>query len=76
MASGLGTESLSRLSTTEHTEHTETNSLADYALLPWFRCVPWFPAFLVFRDSMLFGDKSEYMVAAPVSRVGHDYSTR
>ena len=43
--SDLGAESLSRILTTEHTEHTETSSRAGYALLPWLRCVPWFPAF-------------------------------
>jgi hypothetical protein len=57
----LGAESLSRISTTEHTEHTET------ILAPF---MPYFRGFGVFRGSLIFGDKSEYMVAAPGSRVG------
>jgi hypothetical protein len=61
LASGLGTESLSRISTTEHTEHTET------ILAPFMPC---FRGFGVFRGSQIFGDKSRYMVAAPASRVG------
>ena len=32
--------------------------------------MPCFRGFGVFRGSLLFGDKSEYMVAAPGSRVG------
>jgi hypothetical protein len=31
--------------------------------------------FGVFRGSLLLGDKGEFVVAAPASRVGHDYST-
>ena len=47
---------LSYLSTTENTEHTET------ILAPVMPC---FRGFGVFRGSLLFGDKSEYVVAAP-----------
>ena len=65
LASGLGTESLSRISTTEHTEHTET------ILAPFMPC---FRGFGVFRGSQIFGDKSRYMVAAPASRVGRGAS--
>jgi len=46
----LGAESLSRISTTEHTEHTET------ILAPF---MPYFRGFGVFRGSLIFGDKSE-----------------
>ena len=35
-----------------------------------------FRVFGVFRGSLIFGDKSQYMVAAPASRVGHDCSIR
>ena len=41
--------------TTEHTEHTEKEGLL-------------FRVFGVFRGSLLFGDKSEYVVAAPQYR--------
>ena len=60
-------KSLSRFITTEHTEHTEINPPA---VMLSFR------VFGVFRGSLIFGDKSQYMVAAPAFRVGHDYSTR
>jgi hypothetical protein len=46
----LAAESLSRISTTEHTEHTET------ILAPVMPC---FRGFGVFRGSLIFGDKSE-----------------
>ena len=45
--------------TTEHTEHTETNPLT---VKSGFRGCG------VFRGSLLFGDKSEYVVAAPQYR--------
>jgi len=57
----LGVESLSRILTTEDTEHTET------ILAPVMPC---FRGFGVFRGSPIFGDKSQYMVAAPAFRVG------
>jgi hypothetical protein len=47
---------LSYLSTTENTEHTET------ILAPVMPC---FRGFGVFRGSLLFGGKSDYVVAAP-----------
>jgi hypothetical protein len=36
--------------------------------------MPCFRGFGVFRGSLIFGDKSQYMVAAPVSRVGRGAS--
>jgi hypothetical protein len=59
LAIDLGAESLSRFSTTEHTEHTETNPPP---VMSSFR------VFGLFRGSLLFGDKSEYVVAAPQYR--------
>jgi hypothetical protein len=47
------------LFTTEHTEHTEINPPAVKLS---------FRVFGVFRGSLLFGDKSEYVVAAPQYR--------
>jgi len=49
-------KSLSRFLTTEHTEHTEINPPA---VMLSFR------VFGVFRGSLIFADKSEYVVAAP-----------
>jgi len=60
-------KSVSRFLTTEHTEHTEINPPA---VMLSFR------VFGVFRGSLIFADKSEFVVAAPESRVGHDYSIR
>jgi hypothetical protein len=54
LASDLGTKSLSRFLTTEHTEHTETNSRT---VMSCFR------VFGVFRGSLIFGDKIEDVVA-------------
>jgi hypothetical protein len=51
--------------TTEHTEHTETNPPT---------VISCFRGFGVFRGSLIFGDKSQYMVAAPSSRVGRGES--
>jgi hypothetical protein len=45
--------------TTEHTEHTEINPSTAMSSFRVFR---------VFRGSLLFGDKSEYVVAAPQYR--------
>jgi hypothetical protein len=37
----LGLNRYSIFLTTEHTEHTETNSRTGYVMLPCIRCVPW-----------------------------------
>ena len=60
LASDLLAESLSRFFlTTEHTEHTEINP---HTIMSCFR------VFGVFCGSLLFGDMSEYVFAAPQYR--------